>query len=30
VDNWQTSAWMRQTKGINELVPAEQGDDHTD
>jgi len=30
VDNWQTSAWMRQTGGIGDLVPAEPGDDHTD
>jgi Ion channel len=30
VDNWQTSAWMRRTKGIGNLVPAEAGDDHQD
>jgi Ion channel len=30
VDNWQTSAWMRRTKGIGKLVPAEVDDDHQD
>jgi len=30
VDNWQTSAWMRRTKGIGNLVPAEADDDHQD
>ncbi len=30
VDNWQTSAWMRRTRGIGNLVPADPGDDHVD
>jgi hypothetical protein len=30
VDNWQTSAWMRRTKGIGNLVQAEADDDHVD
>jgi hypothetical protein len=30
VDNWQTSAWMRRTKGIGNLVRAEADDDHQD
>jgi hypothetical protein len=30
VDNWQTSAWMRRTGGIGNLVPADSGDDHVD
>ena len=30
VDNWQTSAWMRRTRGIGRLALAEPGDDHTD
>jgi Ion channel len=30
VDNWQTSAWMRRTKGIGNLVQAEADDDHQD
>jgi Ion channel len=30
VDNWQTSAWMRRTKGIGNLVPADSDDDHVD
>ena len=30
VDNWQTSAWMRRTKGIGNLVPADVDDDHVD
>jgi hypothetical protein len=30
VDNWQTSAWMRRTKGIGSLVKAEPDDDHQD
>jgi hypothetical protein len=30
VDNWQTSAWMRRTRGIGNLALAEPGDDHDD
>jgi len=30
VDNWQTSAWMRRTRGIGQLRQAEPGDDHAD
>jgi hypothetical protein len=30
VDNWQTSAWMRRTRGIGNLARSEPGDDHTD
>jgi hypothetical protein len=30
VDNWQTSAWMRRTRGIGKLALAEPGDDHAD
>jgi hypothetical protein len=30
VDNWQTSAWMRRTRGIGDLALFEPGDDHTD
>jgi hypothetical protein len=30
VDNWQTSAWMRRTRGIGQLRAAEPGDDHAD
>jgi Ion channel len=30
VDNWQTSAWMRRTRGIGKLALAEPGDDHDD
>lgn len=30
VDNWQTSAWMRRTSGIGNLVPVDAGDDHVD
>jgi Ion channel len=30
VDNWQTSAWMRRTRGIRQLQAAELGDDHAD
>lgn len=30
VDNWQTSAWMRRTRGIGQLRAAEPGDDHVD
>jgi hypothetical protein len=30
VDNWQTSAWMRRTKGIGTLATIEPGDDHSD
>jgi hypothetical protein len=30
VDNWQTSAWMRRTRGIRQLREAEPGDDHAD
>jgi Ion channel len=30
VDNWQTSAWMRRTRGIRQLRAAEPGDDHAD
>jgi Ion channel len=30
VDNWQTSAWMRRTSGIGNLVPVDSSDDHVD
>jgi hypothetical protein len=30
VDNWQTSAWMRRTRGIGDLAHSEPGDDHVD
>ena len=30
VDNWQTSAWMRRTRGIGQLRAVEPGDDHAD
>jgi hypothetical protein len=30
VDNWQTSAWMRRTRGIGQLRAAEALDDHAD
>ena len=30
VDNWQTSAWMRRTRGIGKLALADPGDDHVD
>ncbi len=30
VDNWQTSAWMKQTRGIGTLARADPGDDHDD
>jgi hypothetical protein len=30
VDNWQTSAWMRRTRGIGDLARFEPGDDHAD
>jgi hypothetical protein len=30
VDNWQTSAWMRRTKGIGNLATPEAEDDHSD
>jgi hypothetical protein len=30
VDNWQTSAWMRRTRGIGQLRAAEPGDEHAD
>jgi hypothetical protein len=30
VDNWQTSAWMRRTRGIHQLRAAEPSDDHAD
>ncbi len=30
VDNWQTSAWMRRTRGFGQLRAAEPGDDHAD
>jgi nitrate reductase NapE component len=30
VDNWQTSAWMRRTRGIGNLALSEPGDDHAD
>ena len=30
VDNWQTSAWMRRTRGIGTLALADPGDDHAD
>ena len=30
VDNWQTSAWMRRTRGIGGLTAADADDDHVD
>jgi hypothetical protein len=30
VDNWQTSAWMKRSKGIGKLGLADPGDDHGD
>jgi Ion channel len=30
VDNWQTSAWTRRTKGIGNLVPFDVDDEHVD
>jgi hypothetical protein len=30
VDNWQTSAWMRRTRGIGGLAVADADDDHAD
>ena len=30
VDNWQTSAWMRRTKGFHQLSTPETSDDHED
>jgi hypothetical protein len=30
VDNWQTSAWMRRTRGIGALAAADAADDHVD
>jgi hypothetical protein len=30
VDNWQTSAWMRRTRGIGDLTPDDSMDDHID
>ena len=30
VDNWQTSAWMRRTSGIGNLVPTDMDDDHAE
>jgi Ion channel len=30
VDNWQTSAWMKRTRGIGKLALADPGDDHAD
>ena len=30
VDNWQTSAWMRRTRGIGQLGKDDPGDDHLD
>jgi hypothetical protein len=30
VDNWQTSAWMRRTRGLGKLAMADPRDDHTD
>ncbi len=30
VDNWQTSAWMRRTRGLGALALPEPGDDHRD
>ena len=30
VDNWQTSAWMRRTRGIGGLAVADANDDHAD
>ena len=30
VDNWQTSAWMKRTRGIGKLARSDPGDDHSD
>ena len=30
VDNWQTSAWMRRTKGFHQLTGDDAVDDHED
>jgi len=30
VDNWQTSAWMRRTKGFRQLTAVDAVDDHED
>jgi Ion channel len=30
VDNWQTSAWMKRSKGIGNLAPGDPTDDHSD
>jgi hypothetical protein len=30
VDNWQTSAWMRRTKGFRQLAAVDTVDDHDD
>ncbi len=30
IDNWQTSAWMRRTRGFNQLAEAASPDDHDD
>jgi hypothetical protein len=30
VDNWQTSAWMRRTRGIGALAAVDVADDHVD
>ncbi len=30
VDNWQTSAWMKRSKGIGKLAKGDPGDDHND
>ena len=30
VDNWQTSAWMRRTRGLGGLTAADAADDHAD
>jgi hypothetical protein len=30
VDNWQTSAWMRRTRGFRQLAAGDTRDDHED
>lgn len=30
VDNWQTSAWMKRTRGIGKLALTDPDDDHAD